>query len=70
MYQETKTRSLAKTVIWRVIATFITWGTIYFFTGKLSESLRITIVAALIGMSAYYIHERVWNSMGWGKIAE
>ena len=66
-YYETKSRSLAKTIIWRVVATLITWGTIYFYTGNLSESVKITIVTALIGMTAYYIHERVWNNIQWGK---
>jgi uncharacterized membrane protein len=67
-FVETKTRSVAKTIIWRVVATLITWGTIYAYTGKLSESIEITIVAALIGMTAYYIHERIWNGVGWGKV--
>ncbi len=70
MLYETKTRSIAKTIIWRVFATLITWGTIYFYTGKLSESIEITLVAALVGMAAYYIHERVWNKIKWGKIEE
>lgn len=69
-YQETKSRSLAKTVIWGVVATLITWGTIYAYTGKLSESIEITIVAALIGMTAYYFHERIWNAINWGITIE
>ena len=66
-YYETKTRSLLKTIIWRIVATLITWGTIYFYTGKLAESIKITIAAALIGMTAYYFHERIWNNIQWGK---
>ncbi len=66
-YYETKTRSLVKTIIWRIIATLITWGTIYFYIGKLGESIEITLVAALIGMTAYYFHERIWNKIEWGK---
>ncbi len=66
-YHETKARSLAKTVIWRVVATLTTLVTVYFYTGKLSESIKITTVAALISMVAYYIHERIWNNVEWGK---
>ncbi|MCX6702030.1 MAG: DUF2061 domain-containing protein [Candidatus Zambryskibacteria bacterium] len=66
-YSDTKTRSIVKTIIWRVIATLLTWGTIYFFTGKLSESFKMTIIAAAISMIAYYIHERIWNNIQWGK---
>ena len=70
MFYETQIRSIVKTVAWRVIATLITWGTIYFYTGKLSESVEITIVAAIIGMTAYYVYERVWNKVQWGKKEE
>lgn len=69
-FQETRTRSVVKTVIWRVVATLITWGTVYAYTGKLSESIEITIVAALIGMTAYYFHERIWNNISWGKVSK
>jgi len=67
-HYETKTRSLAKTILWRIVATLLTWATVYYFTGQLSESFIITIVAAAISMLAYYIHERIWNIIKWGKI--
>ncbi len=70
MFYETKTRTITKTILWRIVATLITWGTIYFYTGKLSESIRITTVAALIGMAAYYIYERMWNKIKWDKEQE
>ena len=67
MFYETKTRSVTKTIIWRIIATLITWGTVYYYTGHLNESIKITATAALIGMAAYYVYERVWNKIMWGK---
>ena len=70
MFYETQTRTLTKTILWRIVATLITLGTIYFYTGELNESIKITIVAALIGMTAYYIYERIWNKIQWGKTEE
>jgi uncharacterized membrane protein len=70
IFSETKTRTIVKTILWRIIATLITWGTIYAYTGRFGESIKITIVAALIGMTAYYIYERVWNKIQWGKKVE
>lgn len=67
IFQETKTRTILKTVLWRIIATLITWGSLYYFTGQFLESSKITIVAAVIGMTAYYFYERVWNTINWGK---
>jgi len=67
IYLETKKRSLAKTIIWRVVATLITWAVAYVFTGSIVGSLEITLWAAGLSMLAYYIHERIWNKINWGK---
>ena len=67
MFYETKTRTVVKALLWRIIATLITWGTVYYYTKKLSESIQLTIVAAVIGITVYYIYERVWNRIQWGK---
>ncbi|MEK7509871.1 MAG: DUF2061 domain-containing protein [Patescibacteria group bacterium] len=64
---ETKTRSLVKTILWRIIATLVTWVVVFVFTGTAVESLKITLVAAVASMTAYYVHERVWNVVRWGK---
>lgn len=64
---ETKARSLVKTVIWRIFATLVTWTVVYIFTRMIVESLEITLVAAVVSMIAYYIHERVWNLVRWGR---
>lgn len=70
IFQETKTRTILKTVLWRIIATLITWGSLYYFTGQFFESSKITIVAAAIGMATYYVYERAWNDISWGKYKE
>ena len=64
---ETKQRSVVKTITWKIVATSITLFTVYGFTGTFSSSVRITIVAAIIGMICFYIHERIWNVIHWGK---
>lgn len=65
---ETKIRTVTKTVLWRIIATVITWLSFYIFTHRISESTKITIVAATSGMIAYYYYERLWNHIQWGKV--
>lgn len=66
-HKESTARSLAKTVVWRVFATFGTWLMVYLFTGEPLRSLGATLAAAAFGMVAYYIHERVWNGISWGR---
>ncbi len=68
LFYETHTRTAVKTVLWRIVATLITWGTVYWFTGEIKESIKITLIAALLGMTAYYFYERIWNAIGWGKV--
>ena len=64
---ETQSRTLVKTVFWRVVATIISWGTIYWFTGKLFQSTEIAVIGAAGSTVAYYIYERVWNDVAWGR---
>jgi uncharacterized membrane protein len=64
---ETFKRSLAKTIIWRIIGTVITWAVIYVFTGELQKSTNITLLVAVILAIGYYVNERVWNSIQWGR---
>jgi uncharacterized membrane protein len=41
---------------------------LYFFTGSFIGSVKITVVAAILGMISFYVHERIWNHVQWGKI--
>lgn len=68
MQTETHARTLTKTIAWRIIATCISIGIIYAFTGALEQSVEISLVGALIGMVTYYLHERFWNKVQWGRV--
>jgi len=67
MFQENRKRSLVKTLAWKIIATLTTLFTVYWFTGTFVRSLKITIVAAIFGLIFFYIHERIWNKIKWGR---
>jgi uncharacterized membrane protein len=56
---ETKTRTLIRAIVWRIIATLIT----AIWTG-LSGAIVINIFMTV----AHYIHERAWLRINWGKI--
>lgn len=64
---ETKTRSLIKTITWRIVATLVTLSAVYFFTEEIDSSVKITLTAAVLSMVVYYIHERAWNMRDWGR---
>lgn len=66
-FSETHGRSITKTISWRVVATLVTLGVLYAYTGKFFISLTITLTAAALSTIAYYIHERTWNTIQWGR---
>jgi uncharacterized membrane protein len=64
---ETHRRTMMKTISWRIVATLTTGIIVYIFTGKILLSLGVIGVEALTKILFYYLHERVWNKIQWGK---
>jgi uncharacterized membrane protein len=63
----TKSRSLAKSLTWRVIAVVSTLLIGYAMTGSWAFALSLTVVSNVINFVLYYIHERVWLGVRWGR---
>ncbi len=63
--EESKKRTLAKTITWRIFASLITMGLVFFFTGEWILSLGVGVTEVFIKMLGYYIHERTWNKVKW-----
>ena len=57
---ESKTRTILKTVTWRMLATCTTMLLIYFFTKRITLSLGIGAVEVTVKMFIYFLHERLW----------
>ncbi|SMF78080.1 DUF2061 domain-containing protein [Pseudobacteriovorax antillogorgiicola] len=68
MSQETLKRSLLKTCSWRIIATLATGLLVYIFTQDLHAALAVGGLEAIAKMVLYYGHERLWNSVHWGRV--
>jgi adenylylsulfate kinase len=60
---DSKRKSLIKTVSWRVIATSLTIGILYLFTGNLVFSGEVGIIINVVKAFAYYLHERLYAKM-------
>jgi len=63
----TKKRSLAKSLTWRVIAVVSTFIIGYAMTGSLTFAASLTVVSNVINFVLYYLHERIWLKVTWGK---
>jgi uncharacterized membrane protein len=64
---ESHTRSVAKAVSWRATGSLDTFLLSYVITGNpvFAGSIAVTEIATKIVL--YYLHERVWSLVGWGK---
>jgi uncharacterized membrane protein len=64
---ETHSRTVIKAVSWRVIASLTTMAIIYVLTREWVLTLGAGLVEASSKMLFYYLHERAWGKIGWGK---
>jgi uncharacterized membrane protein len=65
-----KSRSFAKSITWRVIAIISTFVIGYIMSGSLAFAASLSLVSNLINFVLYYVHERVWLKIDWGKSVE
>ncbi len=63
-----KIRSFLKTLTWRIAASTITFISAILITSNLDWTKSIVIYEFMNGILIYYIHERIWNRVDWGKI--
>lgn len=60
-------RSLVKAVSWRIWGTIDTFVISYVVLGKAKLALAISSIEILTKILGYYVHERVWNKVKWGR---
>ena len=60
-------RSIAKSISWRIIGTIDTIVISWIITGEIATAFSIGTVELVTKMALYFFHERVWNTVKWGK---
>lgn len=61
-------RSILKAISWRTIGTFDTVIISFLIVGDLKFAVSIGGVELFTKMGLYYLHERAWNKIKFGKI--
>ena len=61
-------RSIVKALTWRIIAFVVTIIAVYIYSKDLKQSLVIGISANTVKIFLYYIHERIWNRVKFGRL--
>ena len=76
MKKDSPIRSILKAISWRIIASLTTWLIVFvifrrFTDQTMSEVIEnasfITAIEVVAKLIFYYLHERLWTNITWGK---
>lgn len=68
MHEESKWRSIAKAVSYRIVIIILDFTFVYLFTRQVDIAVGFVLVSNVYTTVAYYLHERAWNKISWGKV--
>ena len=63
-------RSFIKGFSWEFFSFVITFIAVYIVFGNLKISLGFSLVLSLIKAFIFFVHERIWKTIRWGKIKD
>jgi len=63
----TQARSFLKGVSWETISFVITVLAVYWIYGNLVMSIKFSFALTLVKILLFFIHERFWKKIRWGK---
>jgi uncharacterized membrane protein len=66
---ETHPRSVLKAISWRTLGTLDTFAISWFLTGKVQIAGSIAGLELITKIAWYYLHERLWAAVKWGRRA-
>lgn len=64
---DTVSRSVTKTITFRVIGSVANFIFAWLMTGNVAFATALVAFQWTVIMLLYYIHERVWDRITWGK---
>ena len=64
---DSNTRSLAKAMSYRLLGSISTGLIVFVFSGDAKVSLGVGLLDVVLKMALYYVHERVWNHITFGR---
>ena len=64
---DTSRRSLVKTVSWRITGSTATFAISYAVLGDVAVSSTIAVIQLTFNTLLYFVHERIWNNIHWGR---
>ena len=68
--KESRKRSLVKSVIYRIISIIGTGILSWVITRDIGEALSVTLAIQAFLIVLYYVYERIWINIDWGREIE
>ena len=65
MSTDTKKKTMAKTITWRITASLTTFLIAWILTGDILVGASIGSIEAIAKIFLYYFHERIWTNISW-----
>jgi len=59
--------SLIKAITYRVLIIILDFTVVYLLSGKVETAFWFMMISNIYTSAAYFVHERVWNGINWGK---
>ncbi len=63
----TQKRSITKAITYRILIVILDFTTIYLITRKTTVALGFMLISNVYTTVAYYLHERIWGRIQWGR---
>lgn len=67
--KEKNYRSLIKALSWRLVGTMDTVVISFVITGRIKWAISIGGIELFTKIALYYLHERIWNKIPFGRYA-
>jgi adenylylsulfate kinase len=64
---DSHTRSLAKAISYRLLGSLATAFIFFALTGKPALSIGAGALDMVVKLALYFVHERIWNHIGFGR---
>ena len=65
-FRDSPFRSFTKTVVYRLATIIADLIIVYALTRRIDVTLGVTLFTNVASTVLYYVHERIWNHIGWG----
>ncbi len=69
MHRENRSRSAIKAITYRILSIIIDSAIAYTVTKSVRQTAILVLISNSISILMYFLHERAWNRVHWGKHA-